>query len=109
MVTFELFVLPAIRRMSGHRRLFRRAVTATAAEPITLKPRLQHFLRGVLTDRDGVLEARLTGPQGSGILTSMVKANALLVIPEGQHETPAGAELAAIRLDDPVFWEGPGF
>ena len=109
MVTFELFVLPAIRRMSGHRRVFRRAVTATAAEPITLKPRLQHFLRGVLTDRDGVLEARLTGPQGSGILTSMVKANALLVIPEGQHETPPGAELAAIRLDDPVFWEGPGF
>ena len=109
MVTFELFVLPAIRRMCGHQKLFRRAVTAIAAEPISLKPRLQHFLRGVLTDRDGAFEARLTGPQGSGILTSMVKANALLVIPEGQHETSAGAEVAAIRLDDPVFWEGPGF
>jgi molybdopterin molybdotransferase len=45
-------------------------------------------------------QARLTGPQGSGILTSMVKANALLVIPEGQHETPAGSTAIALLLDD---------
>lgn len=100
MVTFELFVRPAIRRMCGHALPFRRAVIARAAEPISLKPKLQHFLRGVVEDTGGGLEARLTGPQGSGILTSMVKANALLVIPEGQHETPAGAEVVAILLDD---------
>ena len=55
------------------------------------------------------LEARLTGPQGSGILTSMVRANALLVIPEGQQETPAGAEVVAIRLDDPAHEAKPPF
>ena len=54
-------------------------------------------------------EARLTGPQGSGILTSMVLANALLVIPEGQFETPAGATVRAIVLDDPVHQAEPAF
>jgi molybdopterin molybdotransferase len=109
MVTFELFVRPAIRTMCGHALPFRRAVIATAAEPISLKPKLQHFLRGVVEEAGPALEARLTGPQGSGILTSMVKANALLVIPEGQHETPAGADVVAIRLDDPVHEAKPPF
>ncbi len=102
MVTFELFVRPAIRFMMGHPLPFRRTVGVKVAEPITLGPRLQHFLRAVVSaGENGSLEARLTGPQGSGILTSMVRANALLVIPEGQHETPASAEVSAILLDDP--------
>ncbi|HEU5304685.1 MAG TPA: gephyrin-like molybdotransferase Glp [Gemmatimonadales bacterium] len=109
MVTYELFVHPAIRRMMGHSRPFRRSVPVRAAEPITLKPRLQHFLRGIVTEGPTGPEARLTGPQGSGILTSMVLANALLVIPEGQHETPAGTTVQALMLNDPVHQEEPGF
>lgn len=109
MVTFELFVRPAIRKMCGHARPFRSSVQATMMEPVTLKPKLQHFLRAVLTDGPGGLEARLTGPQGSGILTSMVKANALLVIPEGQFETPAGSTVTAILLDDPRHQPEPAF
>jgi molybdopterin molybdotransferase len=54
-------------------------------------------------------EARLTGPQGSGILTSMVQANALLIIPEGQFESPAGATVQALILNDPVHQAEPGF
>jgi len=111
MVTFELFVRPAIRRMLGHSLPFRRTVRVRAAEPIRLGPRLQHFLRAVVTPDDGgaLPEARLTGPQGSGILTSMVKANALLVIPEGQSDTPAGAVLNALILNDPVHQAEPPF
>jgi molybdopterin molybdotransferase len=109
MVTFELFVRPAIRKMMGHVLPFRRSVSVRAAEPIHLKPRLQHFLRGVVTEGAGGLEARLTGPKGSGILTSMVRANALLVIPEGQQETPAGSAVQALILSDPVHQAGPGF
>jgi molybdopterin molybdotransferase len=101
MVTFELFVRPAIRAMLGHRLPFRRTVPVRVAEPIRLGPRLQHFLRAVVTPAPERLEVRLTGPQGSGILTSMVKANALLIIPEGQHETPEGALASALVLDDP--------
>ena len=109
MVTYELFVRPAIRKMMGHAQPFRRSVPVRAAEPITLKPKLQHFLRGIVTEGPGGPEARLTGPQGSGILTSMALANALLVIPEGQHDTPVGATVQAIVLNDPVHQEQPGF
>jgi molybdopterin molybdotransferase len=109
MVTFELFVRPAIRAMAGHRLPYRRSVPVRMAEKVTLKPKLQHFLRGIVTETGQGLEARLTGPQGSGILTSMVLANALLIIPEGQLETAAGATVQAIRLQDPVFVAEPGF
>lgn len=109
MVTFELFVRPAIRKMMGHRLPFRRTVSVRAAEPITLKPKLQHFLRGIVSQRSAGPEARLTGPQGSGILTSMTLANALLIIPEGQFETPAGSTVRALILDDPVHQAQPGF
>ena len=109
MVTFELFVRPAIRKMVGHPLPFRRTVPVRMAEPVSLKPKLQHFLRGIVREGADGPEARLTGPQGSGILTSMVLANALLVLPEGQFETPAGALVQAIRLDDPVHQLEPGF
>ncbi len=109
MVTFELFVRPAIRWMAGHSLPFRRDVPVRLAEPVSLKPRLQHFLRAIVTDSPGGPEARLTGPQGSGILMSMVRANALLVIPEGQFETPAGSTVRALRLDEPAHQAEPGF
>ncbi len=109
MVTFELFVRPAIRKMCGHALPFRRSLPVRTAEPIRLKPKLQHFLRGIVRETPDGLEARLTGPQGSGILTSMVLANALLVVPEGQFETPAGATVEAIVLDDPVHQAEPAF
>jgi molybdopterin molybdotransferase len=109
MVTFELFARPAIRKMMGHARPHRRSVPVTLAEPVSVKPRLQHFLRAIVTEREGRLEARLTGPQGSGILTSMILANALLIVPEGQFETPAGETLQALLLNDPGYQEKPGF
>ncbi len=109
MVTFELFVRPAIRAMAGHALPFRRAVSVTVDEPITLKPKLQHFLRAMLTDGPDGLHARLTGSQGSGILTSMVKADALLIVPEGQHDTAQGARIDALILDDPRHQAAPPF
>lgn len=117
MVTFELFVRPAIRKLMGQALPFRAATAVTVTEPIKLGPRLQHFLRAIVTEpeREGTARpparpsARLTGPQGSGILTSMVHANALLIIPEGQHETPAGADAMAIVLNDPTHVPEPPF
>lgn len=109
MVTFELLVRPAIRKMCGHALPFRRGIQVRTAEAISLKPALQHFLRAVVSDGPDGPEARLTGPQGSGILTSMARANALLVIPEGQHDTPVGAMVTALRFDDPVASADPCF
>jgi len=107
MVTFELFVRPAIRRMLGHPLPFRRTVPVRLAEgeSITLGPKLRHFLRAVVTpDGHGgreTLVARLTGPQGSGILMSMARANALLIVPEDRDTVAPGETLFALLLDDP--------
>ena len=110
MVTFELFVRPAIRRLLGSPLPFRRTVPVVTGEPITLGPKLRHFLRAVVSPRaDQQLEARLTGPQGSGILTSMVAANALLIVPEDRPQVPAGETLSAILLDDPLHVTDPPF
>ena len=105
MVTFELFVRPAIRRLQGHALPFRRTVRVVVAEPITLGPRLRHYLRAVVTGQ----EARLTGPQGSGILTSMARANALLIVPADTPNVSAGTELDALLLDDPQHVAEPLF
>ena len=109
MVTFELFVRPAIRKMAGHPLPYRRSVPVRTAETISLTPTLQHFLRAVVADDGGQLVARLTGPQGSGILSSMLLANALLIVPEGRAEVPAGATLQALMLDETVHRADPGF
>jgi molybdopterin molybdotransferase len=104
MVTFELFVRPALRRMLGHTRLFRRAIPVVLDEPVSTAAALTHFLRVVLrADDDGRTHARLTGPQGSGLLTSMARADALLVVPEDRRGADAGETLRAIVLRDDAF------
>jgi len=104
MVTFELFVRPALRRLLGHRLPFRRTVPVCVGEAIKLGPKLRHFLRAVVQPEgsSGALTARLTGPQGSGILTSMARANALLIVPEDRPTVAAGETLPALLLDDPT-------
>ena len=112
MVTFELFVRPAVRRLAGHRRPFRRTVPVTLREPITLGPRLRHFLRAVVSSPrgpDGGRDAVLTGPQGSGILTSMAKANALIIVPADRPTVAAGESLDALLLDDTEHLPEPTF
>jgi len=111
MVTFELFARPALRRLLGHALPFRRTVPVCVAEQITLGPPLRHFLRALVKPEppDGALTARLTGPQGSGILTSMARANALLIVPEDRPAVPAGTTLHALLFDDPVHVAPPPF
>jgi molybdopterin molybdotransferase len=101
MVTFELFARPAIRRMLGYERLFRRPIEVILEEPVAINARLTHFLRAILTvHADGTVTARLTGPQGSGIQTSMSLANALLVVPEDRARVDRGERLHALPLTD---------
>ena len=104
MVTFELFARPALRRMAGHRLLFRRPITVRLAEPVTLAAPLTHFFRAVVSrppgDDGSPGVARLTGPQGSGLLTSMERANALVIVPEDRARVEAGELLHALPLTD---------
>ena len=109
MVTFELFVRPAIRKLQGHTLPFRRAVPVEVAERLHYPPKLTHFLRAVVTFEDGRPRARLTGPQGSGILTSMARANALLIVPADRDTVETGEWLDAIFLNDTVHVTEPPF
>lgn len=99
MVTFEVFVRPALRFMGVHIPLWRDACDVTLGEAVTTPGGLTHFLR-IVVDSDRV--ARLTGPQGSGLLTSMMSANALLVVPHDVSSLEAGAAARAMLLQ-------PGF
>lgn len=109
MVTFELFVRPAIRKLHGLTTLFRRARPVRLMEPVRLAAPLTHFLRVVVEDGPDGPEARLTGPQGSGILTSMARANALLIVPSERDEVAAGTTLDAIPLAEHVHVAEPPF
>lgn len=101
MVTFELFVQPVMRRMLGHQLVFRRPVSVVLEEPVSIGARLTHFLRGMVrVTADGSLAARLTGPQGSGILTSMARANALLIVPEDRPRCAVGERVHALLITE---------
>ena len=109
MVTFELFVRPAIRKMAATPCPSAGPCRCASPSRSTSSPGCSTSFAPWSPTGPMVREARLTGPQGSGILTSMIVANALLIVPEGQFETPVGATLRALLLDDPVHSADPGF
>jgi molybdopterin molybdotransferase len=99
MVSFELFGRPTIFKMLGRSDWQRPSVRAIADEPIPNTDERRVFARAIVTMRDGRYHAALTGPQGSGILTSMAVANALAVVPEDVPGIAAGDEVEALLLD----------
>ncbi|RJP55309.1 MAG: molybdopterin molybdenumtransferase MoeA [Anaerolineaceae bacterium] len=90
-VTFEVFVRPAIEKLSGLEPRPRQRTTVRLAEAIESDGR-ESYLRAVVNE-EGI--ARLTGHQGSGNLFSLVQANALLIIPAGVKSRPASSEVEA--------------
>jgi molybdopterin molybdotransferase len=101
MVTYHVFVEPALRALAGHARVKRRTIAVRAAEDIHSPEQLTHFFRVRLEPGvDGGYEARLTGPQGSGILSSMVSADALAIVPEGRAGIERGEVVEVIPLQE---------
>lgn len=100
LVTFELFARPLIRTLRGERSVFRRTIDVRTRDDITLAAPLTHFMRAIVDwDVEGAW-AKLTGPQGSGLLTSMSLANALLVIPPDRMSVRQGETLRALLLGE---------
>ena len=101
MVSFERFARPAILKMAGHQRLQRPQLEVEMLDDITSDGR-ETYARAMVEKRtDGTYVASLTGSQGSHIMTSLVKANALVVVPEGVEHVRAGEMLQALMIDWP--------
>jgi molybdopterin molybdotransferase len=99
MMTFELFGRPALFKMLGKSNWERPRIRAIAEERIENPDGRRVYARAIVSPRNGHYYASLTGPQGSGILTSMALANALAVVPEDVAAVEAGEELDCLLLD----------
>jgi molybdopterin molybdotransferase len=102
MITFELFARPAVLKMMGKRDLAKPTIEAVIEEAIVNEDGRRIFVRAVLEKRGDQYFARLTGPQGSGILTSMTLANGLVIVPEDKPRVERGDRVQVMLLD----WNG---
>ena len=99
MVTFEVFARPAMLKMMGRENLAKPTIEAIIEEPIENDGGFRIFARAIVEERNGQYFARLTGPQGSGILTSMSRANGLVVVTEDRLRVEKGESVPVMMLD----------
>jgi molybdopterin molybdotransferase len=99
MITFELFARPAILKMMGRGNLAKPAIEAIMESQLQNTDGRRIFARATVRREGGNYFARLTGPQGSGILTSMAQANGLVVVPEDRKVVKEGDRVQVLMLD----------
>jgi molybdopterin molybdotransferase len=103
MVTFLAFVRPALLRMMGARASAPVFLQARSAENMRKKPGRTEYQRGIVTRAaDGTPEVRTTGNQGSGVLSSMVQANGLIVLHHAQGNIAAGDLVDVMMFDGAI-------
>ena len=98
MVAFELFGRPALYKMAGRNGWERPTLRVTVEDRLENPDGRRFLARAIVSRREGRYVASLTGPQGSGILTSMALANALVVCPEDVASVEPGEEADAFML-----------
>lgn len=98
-VGFEVFVMPALAKLSGRCKWARVRVQVKLLESITSDGR-ESYLRAVIQNNDGELTARLTGHQDSGNLRSLVQANAFIIVPSEVKSLPIGTKVEAWLIGD---------
>jgi molybdopterin molybdotransferase len=96
LLSFMLFVRPVIYKLAGRRTLFPQTWQARTLEALPKKVGRTEYKRGILRFTGGAWEVRTTGPQGSGILSSMVVGNCLIVLDEARGDVAAG-ELVTVE------------
>ena len=103
MVTFLAFVRPALLRMMGCTQAGPPLLQARSQDAIRKKAGRTEYQRGVVsTAADRTLQVRITGNQGSGVLSSMVQANGLIVLHHGQGYIAAGDAVDVMMFDGAV-------
>ena len=109
LVTFEQLVRPALLRMMGRREIFRPVERVRLAAAYRKPAGRAHFVRVTLERGEGAPVAHVCEDQGSGVLLSMVRADALVFVPEEATEVPAGSDVPAILLGAPNLRAEPGY
>ena len=103
MVTFLSLVRPALLKMMGAHPKPQPLLQARSVEPLRKKAGRTEYQRGIVTaSPEGQLQVRTTGNQGSGVLSSMVQANGLIVLGHEQGNLAAG-ELVSVMMFDGVI------
>lgn len=102
MVAFHLFVRPALRKATGvaEGRLLPTEIEAELANDVRSTGDRRNYLRAVVRPEGGRLVAATKPAQGSGVLSSMVGANGLVVVPEGTREIAAGSRVAVLLIGE---------
>lgn len=90
MVSFIQFVRPALLKMAGSNNVNKPVLKAQITENFSKKKGRKHFVRGIFSIKEGKIFVSTTGPQGSGILTSMSNANCLIILPEEKDLIKSG-------------------
>lgn len=98
LVIFEMFIRPALLAMQGRASFLRPVVEAILDSPMKKKGDRTHLARGVVHFEADGAHARPAGPQGSAVLTTMAKANALLWLERDRTAYEAGDRVRAILL-----------
>ena len=99
LVSFEVFVRPAIRKLLGKRSIQRATVQAAALERIESPAGVRQYRRGVLhREANGGYSVSLVGGPGSHLIAAMASANCLVVIDEEVTEVVAGSRVTVIPL-----------
>lgn len=98
-ISFILFVRPALLRMMGCRETLLPSYTAKAATFMAKKPGRTEYLRGQLQQASDGLRVRLTGAQGSGMLSSLCQADCLIVLDESRGDVQAGEPVEVMPVD----------
>lgn len=96
LVSFEVFVRPALRALQGDASPFRPQIEVTLAEPIRPSPDRPEYQRIIVRYQEGRFTAVTTGSQSSSRLLSLRGANGLLLVPAGDTVYPAGSTLPAL-------------
>lgn len=100
LVGFELFVKPALKKLQGRRDVVARGVPARLVDDVKKKAGLAFYLRARVTLDDGGFVARVLDKQGSGQVSALAAANALVVVPQDVEQLQAGAVVEALLLDE---------
>ncbi len=97
MVTFYLFVQPALKRLMGQTPTDPVSLKVTCTTTLKKRPGRLEYQRGILTrNQNGELTVSKTGAQGSGILSSMAQANCLIVLPVENDGVMAGGSVEVV-------------